>query len=212
MIGANLCKKIKEFDCEIHVNFLNEIPNELNDIFKNCYKKQFDICDAEEIKKLEKYDIIFHCSGYGQPKKFVNDPEKTFLLNTLTLIELTNKVNEGGHFLFLSTSELYINSKTTKEEEFISIDPESSRNCYILGKLCGEQLLKWASKNKNFNYKNIRICLAFGEFFKKNDERVLTEIIFKALSKNEINLIDDGSAIRRYIYIEDAVKMILNIF
>ena len=32
VIGANLCKKIKEFDCEIHVNFLNEIPNELNDI------------------------------------------------------------------------------------------------------------------------------------------------------------------------------------
>lgn len=211
VIGVNLYLALKDVGAEIHLNHLSDIEPELAEVLSGSNLKKFDICDLDSIKQLEEYDVIFHCSGYGQPKKFTENPEKTFLLNTSSLVGLVNKVKVGGHFLFVSTSELYVNSPTTDESEFIKIDPNNSRNCYILGKLCGEQLLGWAAKSRGINFKNVRVCLAFGPYFKRSDSRVLTEIIFKALTQKRISLMDDGSAIRRYIYIENAIEMLLNI-
>lgn len=170
-----------------------------------------DLTEQSYLDSLGGYDCIYHCGGFGQPQKFLQDPEKTFLINTNVLQKLAAKVNPNGHFVFFSTSELYVNSESTKEDEQIVIDPNNKRNCYILGKLFGEYYLRMASHKRNINFKNIRICLCYGPCFRPTDKRALYELIFKAVDSGNISLIDDGSAIRHYIYIDDAIEMICNI-
>jgi len=211
VVGANLYLALKNSGAIIHLNHLHDIDERLYTAFDGFTSIKFDICDVKAISKLDEYDIIFHCAGYGQPQKFIKNPEKTFLLNTSSLVALANKVKVGGYFLFISTSEIYINNTTTEEDVFININPNNIRNCYILGKLCGENLLEWTSKSRGINFKNIRLCLAFGPYFRRSDTRVLNELIFKAITHKRISLIDDGSAIRQYIYVDDAIKMMLNI-
>ena len=46
---------------------------------------KFDITNSIEISKLDEFDIIFYCSGYGQPQKFCNNPEKTLSNNQKTI-------------------------------------------------------------------------------------------------------------------------------
>jgi UDP-glucuronate decarboxylase len=210
LVGFNLIKKIKNnCNCDIHINYLNKLNKNFKDLDESLTHHQFDITNSEEIAKLDNFDIIFYCSGYGQPQKFCNNPEKTFLLNTLSIIDLSKKINENGKFIFISTSEIYADSNENHEEAVISINPNNSRNCYTLSKFFGEIFLSLSSKN--IQYKNIRLCLAYGEGFKHNDERVLCEFIIKAIDNKKINLLDDGSGIRSYIYIDDCINALLNI-
>ena len=47
--------------------------------------------------------------------------------------------------------------------------------------------------------------------YKKNDERILNKLIQRGLLDNKILLMDKGKDIRSYIYITDAIEMMLNI-
>ena len=210
IVGFNLYKKLEKYSENIHVNYLNNLDNKFKHLEKSAAQYQFDITEIERIKKLPQFDIIFHCAGYGQPLKFTSDPEKTFLLNTLSTSFLLEKVSENGSFIFLSTSEIYSESSDNIESSNITVNPLNSRNCYILSKLFGETLL--ALSSKKIYYKIIRLCLCYGPGFKKTDKRVLSEFIIKAIDKKEISLIDDGSDIRSYIYVDDCVEAIMNIF
>ena len=56
-----------------------------------------------------------------------------------------------------------------------------------------------------------RICLAYSPNFYLDDNRVIYELIVKALTKDSINLIDDGSSQRQYLFIDDAISMMEDI-
>lgn len=214
VIGLNLSKFLQDKNNEIHVNYRNDLDNKHVKFFSECslVHHRGDLINLLKNKNFGKdYDIIYHCAGYGQPKKFTEDKENTFLLNTYAVQMLVDILKINGKFIFMSTSELYANSSTNTEDSEIVINPNNDRNCYILGKLFGEYYLSTISKSKHIDYKNIRICLCYGPGFKNNDNRVLYEFIFQAINKNHINLMDCGDAIRKYIYIDDAINMIINI-
>jgi nucleoside-diphosphate-sugar epimerase len=83
---------------------------------------------------------------------------------------------------------------------------------YIFSKLSGETFLNILRNKYKINTKSVRLCLAFGPGNKKNDNRAMYEIINKGLLKKKIILNDSGLDRRSYIYILDAIKMIINIF
>lgn len=208
VLGYNLCKRLFSIPfCDVHVNYLNPPGPNFKDLLKASNHHIFDITDLEKINALPKFDIIFHCSGYGQPQKFIKNPNKTFALNTLSLQNLVCKATE--QFIFISTSEVYSESEGNSEESNITINPSNTRNCYILSKLFGESLLAFG--DPNLNHKSIRLCLCYGPGFKKDDKRVLSEFIIKGCENNEISLLDEGSALRSYIYVDDCIEGILNI-
>ena len=209
VIGYNLCQKLADICLlKIHINCLRDI-NE--NYFNSDYFIPwiFDITDKDKTNQLPQFDIIFHCSGYGQPQKFVENPEKTLAINTSVVSNLLEKVNPNGTFIFISSSEIYANSTGNKETDKIIIDSQNKRNCYILGKLFGETLLNITERN--ITSRSIRLCLGYGPGYKKGDKRVLYEFIDKALNNNIIDLIDNGSDLRSYIYVDDCINAILNI-
>jgi nucleoside-diphosphate-sugar epimerase len=172
-----------------------------------------DICDEKSFTDLPNFDIIIHAAGYGQPSKFLENKIKTIILNTKSTINLIQKLNKNGKFLFVSTSEIYSGNykEEITENDFGFTLTNHPRSSYIEGKRCGESIC-YSYIEQNVDIKIIRLSLAYGPGTKKGDTRVLNSLIEKALKENEINLLDSGKAIRTYCYISDVIEMFWNIF
>ena len=164
----------------------------------------------------EKIDFCFFCSGYGQPSKFLNNNITTCLINVVRVESILSHMNKkGGKFLFLSTSEIYGDPPKefipTPEDYNGTYNLESNRSCYTISKCLGEVLCKqYLQNNSNVDTKIARVALTYGPGALFSDGRVLQDFIFKAQNGN-INLLDEGSSRRNYLYITNCAYMLINI-
>lgn len=172
----------------------------------NCTILKGDLCDSTFIKNLPKADFIIHAAGYGQPGKFMSDSLKTIKLNTSVTLQLLEKLKKNGKFLFISSSEVYsgLDISPFKENQIGTTNTDHPRSCYIEAKRCGEAIV-FSARNQGVNAKSARLSLAYGPGTKINDERVLNSFIRRAIIGRKINMLDNGSAIRTYCYITDAI-------
>ena len=203
IIGKSLVKNL------LNRGFLIDATYNKNKI-SNSPKSFINFIPYGEILKSKgqkKYDQIWHFATYGQPAKFIKSWKEVIKLNIYDLEILTSFLKDDGHFFYASTSELYGNQKS---DEFTipSSDPLSQRSIYTESKRLGEAILnKELGERATF----FRICLAYSPNFYLDDNRVIYELIVKALTKDSINLIDDGSSQRQYLFIDDAISMMEDI-
>jgi UDP-glucuronate decarboxylase len=204
---------IKTHNIKIFVWVKSDIDPNVKLIFDNCTIIQSDITNLDNFDLLPNFDYIIHSAGYGQPDRFMEDKIKTIQLNTTSTINLFNKLDKSGRFLFLSTSELYsgLDYENIKEFEIGTTTPNHPRSCYIEGKRCGESICN-IYKDMGYDVKIVRLSLAYGPGTKKHDKRVINSLIEKGIKNDKITLLDSGDAIRTYCYITDVIEMIWNIF
>jgi UDP-glucuronate decarboxylase len=172
---------------------------------------QGDLTKFSVIDALPYFDIIIHAAGYAQPQKFLEKPLLTISLNTTVTMGLISKVNPGGRFLFISSSEVYaglLNPPFT-EDQIGTSRTDHPRSAYIEGKRCGEAITFNANLNKGLTASSCRLSLAYGPGTKFGDTRVLNSFIHQALVLQKITLMDSGEAWRTYCYVSDAVEMCL---
>lgn len=185
---------------------------ETKENFPNVNFITLDLGASQELGFEANYDLIIHAAGYGQPKKFLADEITTMMLNGVATIKLARLLKQGGTFVFLSTSEIYLGSPSlpNKESDTGFISSDHARAPYIIGKSFGETVL--ASLNRSgVNTKIARIALAYGPGTKLDDERILNQLIKRGITEGEVRLLDQGKAIRTYCYVADTVEMLLNI-
>lgn len=85
-------------------------------------------------------------------------------------------------------------------------------NSYGTQKVMNEKLLYLYQYLYGLDYRIIRLANPFGPYQKPNGiQGAVAAFVYKALQKQEIIVYGDGSAIRDYIYIEDAVHAIISI-
>ncbi len=166
--------------------------------FKDVRIMRGDLTDLNFCQSLPRADVIIHAAGYGQPGRFLLKPLKTLKLNTLTTFLLFNKLKPKGRFLFISSSEIYSSS-----------DLDHPRVCYIEAKRAGEATCQ-AAKSQGVNVKICRLALAYGPGTRKDDQRVLYQLIVEGL-KGEIRLLDNGRVMRTYCYVADSVEVMWQI-
>jgi len=156
-------------------------------------------------------DYIIHAAGYGQPNKFLVDPNKTLLLNSVVPMNLLYFLKRNGHFLFISSSEIYngLSGKCTEDMAGLT-NTDHSRACYIEGKRCGETWMALA-RERGLNTKSARLALAYGPGTRKGDTRVLNEFIQRGIENKQIGVRGGADSLRTYCYISDAVIMLWNI-
>jgi UDP-glucuronate decarboxylase len=216
LIGIYMLTCLKEarrkFNIKIYAWIKNDIDPIYKNIFENCEIIKHDITDHNIYEKIPTFDYIIHSAGYGQPNRFLDDKIKTIMLNTTSTVNLLNKLNSGGKFLFVSTSELYsgLDIDLITENDIGTTNTNHPRSCYIDGKRCGESIC-YSYLEKGINVKIVRLSLAYGPGTKAKDTRVLNSLIEKGLTSDTIKLADDGSAIRTYCYITDIVEMFWNV-
>ena len=215
LVGFYLVQCVKklqtELNLEIYLSYKNTIPDYLKKYYDFPY---FEIKeDITSIKLNPKFfDIIIHSSGYAQPMKFLNDSLTTIKINTNATINLLEALKPDGKLLFISTSEIYNgnNNFNITEDQIGTTTPSHNRACYIESKRCGETICH-SYIASGYDVKIARLSLAYGPFTKLGDLRVLNSLIDKGLNQENIELMDDGSALRTYCYIADVIEMFWNI-
>jgi nucleoside-diphosphate-sugar epimerase len=173
---------------------------------------QIDVADHAACSSLPSADMIIHSSGYAQPLVFMADPVTTYQINTTATIELLKKLNPGGAFLFVSSTEIYngITNKLASEADIGTTTPAHPRACYIEGKRGGEAICH-AYRSQGVRATAARLAMTYGPGTRKHDKRAMSSFIERALCQGRIELMDAGKAIRTYCYVSDAVELMWQI-
>jgi UDP-glucuronate decarboxylase len=164
------------------------------------------------LPQIGTYDYIVHAAGYAQPARFLADPIATIAVNTSMLADLLRRLKPEGRLLFLSTSEVYSgnNRALFREEDIGATNPAHARGCYIESKRCGEALVHAARESGQQAY-IARVSSVYGPGVRPKDTRVMSQFIDAAIKDGEVVMKDGGQARRVFLYISDAVEMLLNI-
>jgi len=172
-----------------------------------------DLTDPKVISSLPISDVVIHAAGYGQPSKFSKDKLRTLDLNVACTLRLVEKTTPGGTLLFFSSSEIYSGSNNRIHNEFDigSSTPQHERAAYIEGKRAGEAIINSAREQAGLRAFSARLALAYGPGTRADDARVLNSFIRRAILERKIRLLDQGTAVRTYCYVSDAVLQTLAI-
>ena len=179
---------------------------------KNFFKKNklinFKKIDLSKksLNPKKKYDLIFHCAGYGQPSKFLKFSKATYKLNSTSIMSLEKNLKKNGKFLYMSTTEIYSgNSKTCNENDIGNTTPMHPRSSYIESKKFGESYLI----NSGINFLIYRVCLTYGPGAKLNDERILNLLLLRSIKNKKIDIYGGLNQLRSNLFITDAINMII---
>lgn len=199
-------------------NFMFEVDalskhyeQEAGQYHQNIHFQSGDLNSGLERFSLKKYDLIIHAATYAQPAKFIAQAPETLYLNGPILLELLKHLQDGGTFLFLSTSEIYSgsNSSSNTELDIGRIPIQSPRSAYIYGKIFGEVTL--LQLKEEFRIRIGRVALSYGPGTKLKDSRVLNQLISRGLNEHRVELADAGNAFRTYCYVRDTLEMLLKV-
>lgn len=201
-------------DVRVYAHMLSDPPDPVAEMVQEGHftPLRLDLSDFEAYRLLPRADFIVHSAGYAQPSVFMTNPTETIQINTSATIALLKRLSKGGHFLFLSSSEVY--SGTTKtvlsESDIGNTTPYHPRAAYIEGKRSGETICN-AFRERGVDAKSVRLAHTYGPGTRKHDRRAINSFIEKALCRQGIDLLDAGMAVRTYLYIADATELLWRI-
>lgn len=166
----------------------------------------------KDLLKLEKVHTVYHFISTTCPTNSNKNIAAEMEANVISTIHLLDGCVETGvkKVIFLSSGGTVYGKNHTgicKEEE--EAFPISS---YGVTKLTIEKLLYLYDQIHGLDYRIIRLSNPYGPYQRPNGvQGVVTTFVYKALKKETIQVYGDGSVIRDYIYIEDAIDGILRI-
>jgi len=213
---ASLRERVSEHGTQFQVTAVvhSELATPINCFldFEGACVVRGDLTDLNFVDGLGQFDYIIHAAGYGQPGRFMEEPVKTLMINTSTTLALFDRLEADGHFLFVSTSEVYsgLPNPPYKETQIGTTNTTHPRSCYIEAKRCGEAICN-AYRARGVNASSARLALAYGPGTKFGDRRVLNAFIERGLTQGKIALQDTGAARRTYCYVSDAVEILWHI-
>lgn len=182
--------------------------------FENCLdRKDFvlliqDVCEPIEIANEIHY-FIHAASPAGIHSRYCN-PVTTFQANVMgcdNLLKLAMK-NPCERFLFVSSVDVYgkMNSiDRLKETDCGILDSLNVRNVYACAKKATEMLCCSYFEKYKVPIVMVRPGQIFGPGIELNDGRLHIDFISQILEKNKIVIKSDGSAIRTFLYVTDAI-------
>lgn len=188
---------------------IQNLFDELSGEFECFYQ---DVCQPIEFD--EDIDFVIHAASNASPYHIKHDPVGIIQANvvgTMNLLELV-KNKRVKNFLFMSTREVYGNlegKEFIREEDFGSFDPLDSRSCYPESKRMAETLLQSYAIQYEVPFTTVRIAHSYGPGMLLNDGRVMSDLVGCATENQPIVLKSDGSALRSFCYVTDAVSAML---
>lgn len=183
--------------------------NELN--FPNVDMLVQDI--NEEINYDGKIDYIFHTAGPAAPVNFETIPAETLwshVNGTHNILECA-KIHETEKVFYVSTVEIYGEWKENRyieESDMGPIQHLNYRACYAEAKRLCETMLATYEKEYGIKYCGARFSHTLGPGIVLDDGRAFAEFLKSVLDGKDIILQSDGSAMRTYTYVADAMNAV----
>lgn len=185
--------------------------------FKNyCGRNDFQILIGDILEKVnieQKVDFIIHAaSPAGLVKSNIN-PVETFKVNVMGCDNLLQLAEEkGAEFLLLSSVDVYGKVEGGKFVENLlgNLNTTDARNVYAYAKRASENLCACYTK-RGVIAKIVRPTQIMGGGVDLDDGRLHIDFISQILRSKKIVLKGDGSPIRSFIYITDAIIGMLTV-
>lgn len=162
-------------------------------------------------------DYIFHTAGLASPRDFTNWPVDTLwghVQGTRNVLELA-RTKKSKKVMYVSTVEIYGEWKSEDEiceEDMGPMRCDNARACYPEAKRLCETMLASYEAQYQISYVGVRLCHTFGPGIELDDGRAFSEFIGNVIQGQDIILQTDGSAVRTYTYVADAVGAMLLAF
>lgn len=171
----------------------------------------------EPLKYWGKTDYIINCASNTHPMQYSTDPIGTIMTNVLGTRNILDLAccSETKKVLFLSSVEIYGENKygieRFKEQDMGYIDCNTLRACYNEAKRTGETLCQAYIESKGLDVSIARLPRIYGPTVKKDDSKVLSQFINKAINGEDIVLKSEGKQYFSYLYVADAISGMLTV-
>lgn len=169
-----------------------------------------DVCNLPEIN--EPVDYIVHAASLANPQYYTQlpvDVSSANVLGTYNLLKLAVEKRARG-FLYFSSGDIYGKMPEGigifSENQIGTLDPMDIHSCYGESKRMGETFCKCFAEEYGVNACAVRIGHTYAPTMDlDNDPRVFASFMKCAVEKKNIEMLSDGSAMRPFCYIADAV-------
>ena len=233
-IGHNLSLHLKKLGAEVHiidglnVNHLGSVKKNLDslsnpELAKDILYERLELLkssdipvyiqDARQYNELSKYfseinpKVVIHLAAVSHANRSNKDPHSTFDHSLRTLENaLDNAKNRIEHFIFLSSSMVYGNFKSSEVDEKTICEP---LGIYGALKFAAEKIVISYNQVFNLPYTIIRPSALYGE--RCISRRVGQIFIENALQNKEIEIHGDGSEKLDFTYIKDLIDGITKV-
>lgn len=189
-------------------------------LVRNPQKMPQDLCDevqmlvqsvTEPIVCDVDFDYVIHTASPASPLIMKDDPVGTVAANTLGAFYTLQKAQQSNAkgYLFISSREIYgqpyENQEKFTEETYGFVDPLNPRSCYPEGKKAAETMCASFKQQYGLDAKIARLAHTFGPGMSIDDGRVQADFLKNVVNNEDIVLKSEGTAIRTYTYVSDAV-------
>lgn len=160
---------------------------------------------------------IFHTAGAASPLDFTKWPVDTLwghVQGTRNVLELARE-KKSEKVLYVSTVEIYGEWKREEgilEENMGVMRCDNARACYPEAKRLCEAMLASYEAQYQVPYVGVRMSHTFGPGISLDDGRSFSEFIKNVIRGEDIVLQTDGSAVRTFTYVADAIGAMLLAF
>jgi UDP-glucuronate decarboxylase len=156
-------------------------------------------------------DFIIHAASQASPKYYATDPVGTLAANTIGTYHLLQLAAEKKvqKFLYFSSSEVYgvvADGSSISEINYGIVDPATIRSCYAESKRMGETMCVSFSAQYKIPVSMVRPFHTYGPGLSLDDGRVFADFVANVINKADIVMNSDGSAVRSFCYLADAVE------
>ena len=215
-IGTNLLLKLsRDFDDHItgvdkDINYFNPISNI---VAKNVSFIESPLTNDIDFDKLiEGCDIVYHLVSTTVPATSNQQISQELVANVIfsaNLLDACVRCNVKKVVFLSSGGAVYGKEVDCPLKEKTATNPISS---YGLQKISIEKLLSLYRYLCGLDYRIIRLANPYGPYQRPNGiQGAVTTFTYKALKGEEIVVYGDGSVVRDFIYIDDAIRGIIKI-
>lgn len=187
---------------------VNKLPEEI----RNREDVNVVVADVtKDIPDVGDIDYIIHAASPASPLIMQNQPVETIAANTIgtfKTLELAKEKNAKG-YLFISSREIY--GQPDEGQEFFYentygfVDQLNPRSCYSEGKKAAETMCVCFHEEYGLNTKIARLAHTYGPGMSIYDGRVQADFLKNVYHNEDIVLKSEGTAVRTYTYIADAI-------
>lgn len=213
-IGTNLALKLFEDHHELLL--VDEKKEYFNDNpVSGCEKVTTAAIDYTTMDGLDiimrNSDIVYHLISTTNPttsNKNINNEISVNISYSTKILDACVK-EKVKRVIFISSGGTVYGKGQCPLSETDSTDPITT---YGIQKLAIEKLLYLYSYIYGLDYRIVRLSNPYGPYQRPDGKLgAVTTFTYKAINRAEIKVYGDGSVVRDYIYIDDAVNAIMNI-
>ena len=224
-LGMYIVEAISKANIDWNLNItiiaLARNKEKLEKVFKHSLELPYIHTLVQDITEPISWDgpvhYIFHTAGAASPQDFTNWPVDTLwghVQGTRNVLELARE-KKSEKILYVSTVETYGEWKSKdgiKEDDMGPMHCDNARACYPEAKRLCETMLASYEAQYGIPYVGVRLCHTFGPGIALDDGRAFSEFIRNVIEGKDIVLQSDGSAVRTYTYVADAIGAMLLAF